>query len=102
MRIEAMPVIGIGDGIPAPVGGFKILEDNACAIVLLGGVTPDIKMAPDMVWPGATRALKPGVLIGGVVEHQLGNHLQPAPVRCLQEDLEVMQGTIRRMDIRVV
>jgi hypothetical protein len=59
-------------------------------------------MAPDVVRRGVTGPLKPGVLIRGVVEHQFGDHLQPAPVRGLQEDLEVMQGTIRRMDIRVV
>src|SRR5262245_11432924 len=66
MGIEAMPVIRIGDRIPAPVGGFKVLEDNAGARVLLWGIAPDVKMAPGMVRPGVTRALKPGVLIGGV------------------------------------
>ena len=38
------------------------------------------------------------MLIGGMIYHQLGNDLQPAPVRFLHEVLEIPQGSVCGMD----
>ncbi len=42
------------------------------------------------------------MLIGGVIDHQLGDHLQPALVRLAQEGLEVAQRAVARIDLFVV
>ena len=90
VRVEAMPVIGLGDRVPGPVGGFEIFKDDARVVVLLGRVTPDIEVAPAAARRGAPRALKPDVLVGGVVQHQLGDDPNAAPVRLAQKALEIL------------
>ena len=60
---EAMPVVGFGDGVPAPVGRFKVFEDDTDAVVFAGGFAPDIEVAPAGTRGGAAGALKPFVLV---------------------------------------
>ena len=38
--VEAVPVVGLGHRIPAPVGGLEVLKDDASVPVFLGGVAP--------------------------------------------------------------
>ena len=45
VRIEAMPIIGLSDRIPGPVGGFEVFEDDACFLIFLLVVTPDVEIA---------------------------------------------------------
>ena len=45
MRVKAMPVVRLGDGIPGPVRRFKVLEDDAGVFVLLGRVAPHVEIA---------------------------------------------------------
>jgi hypothetical protein len=42
------------------------------------------------------------MLVGCVIENQLGDHAQPAPVRFTQKDLEFAQRAVRRMNIGVI
>jgi hypothetical protein len=53
--------------------------------------------------PGGARArLEPGVLVGGVVDDQLGDHAQAAPVRLAHEGAEVAQRAVVGVDVVVV
>ena len=72
VRIETMPVIRLGYGVPGPVGSFKIFEDDAGVLIFFGRVAPNIKVAPACSGRRAARALKPGMLVGGMVEHHFG------------------------------
>ncbi len=89
MGVEAMPVVRLGDGIPRPVRGFEILEDDARVAILLRRVAPDVEVAPAASGSGPSRALKPDVLVRGVIQHQLGDDAQPAPVGLAQEALKI-------------
>ncbi len=101
MRIKAMPVIGLGHRIPGPVGGFEVFEDDARFLVLFLGIAPDVEIAFLAARRGAPRALKPRMLIGGVIEHQLGDHAQAAPVRFAQENFEIFERAVVRMNLGV-
>ncbi len=80
VRIEAMPVVGLGDRIPGPVGTLGVDEDDARALVFLIGVRPDIEVARYRAWLGAAGALEPWMLVGRMVDHQLGDDAQTALV----------------------
>ena len=95
VRIEPMPVVGLRDGIPGPVRSFKILEDDARVVVFVRRVAPDVEITPLAARRGAARALKPGMLIGSVIDHQFGDHAKPAAMRFAQEDLEVLRACRR-------
>ena len=43
------------------------------------------------------RLLEPGVLVGGVVDHQLGNHAQAALVRLGNELAGIVHGAVVRV-----
>ncbi len=45
VREEAMPVEGLGQFVPGPVGLFGVGEDDADAFVELVGVGPDVHVA---------------------------------------------------------
>ena len=99
MRVEAMPVIRFGDRIPGPVGGFEILEDDARVLIFLRRVAPDVEVAPACSGRGAARALEPGMLVGGVVQHHFGEDANAAAVRLFQEVLEIAQRPVGGMDV---
>ena len=100
MGVEAMPVVRLGDRIPGPVRGLEVLEDDARVAVALGRVAPDVEVAPAAARRRAPRALEPGVLVGGVVDDQLGDHAQPAAMRLAQERAEVLERAVVRMHAR--
>ena len=56
MRVKAMPIVGVGDRVPGPVGGFEIPENDARLAVFFGIVAPDVKIAPggSLAWPGGS------------------------------------------------
>ena len=100
--VEAVPVVGAGHRVPGPVRGFEVLEDDARLAVALGRVAPDVEVARQRARRRAAGALEPGVLVGGVVDHQLGDHPQAAAVRLAQEAPEVAAGAVGGMDVGVV
>ena len=92
--VEAVPVVGLGHRIPAPVGVLEVLEDDPGVPVAIRGVAPHVEVAPLGALGRAPRPLEPGVLVGGVVEDQLGDHPEPAPLRLLDEALEVAERPV--------
>src|SRR3546814_8159620 len=52
--------------------------------------------------PGGPRPLEPGMLVGGVVDDQLGDHPEAAAVRLLHEAPEVPHGAVGGVDLAVV
>jgi hypothetical protein len=60
----------------------------------LGVVAPDVEVALGRALGRAARGLEPRVLVGGVVDHQLGDHAQAAPVRLVDEGAEVVERAV--------
>ncbi len=102
MREETVEIILLRDRIPCPIGRLEILKDDARFLVAVGIVTPDVEIALLRTRGGAPRALKPFVLIGSVIEHQLGHNMKPAPMRLAQERLELLQRAAVRMNLGIV
>ncbi len=71
VREEPVPVIGAGDRIPGPVRLLGVAEDDPRACIFVIVVAPHIPVARVGAGLAAAGALKPGMLIGGVVDHQL-------------------------------
>ena len=103
VRIEPVPVIGAGFRVPGPVGLLGIEKDDARAGVFLIVVGPDVEIAvqTSQVWRCAG-ALKPWMLVRGVVDHQLGDHPQAALVRLVDKAAHIRQRAIIRMHAAVV
>ena len=102
VRIKTVPVIGLGDGIPGPIGGLEVFENNPRLLIALLAVAPDVKFARAAARLGLARALKPGMLVGSVIDDQLGDHANAAPVRLAQKDSEILQRAVIGMDAGVV
>ena len=102
VRVEAVPVVRVGDRVPGPVRGLEVLEDDARVAVLVRRVAPDVEVALGRC--PAARGARAGtrVLVRGVVADQLGDHPQAAPVRLAEEALDVAQRAVVGVDARVV
>ncbi len=100
--VETMPVIRFGDRVPGPVGGFKVLEDDARVLIFLWRVVPDVEIAPACTGRSVARALEPGMLVGGVVQYHLGEDANAAAVRLFQEVLEIPERAVGGMDVSVI
>ncbi len=85
MRVETVPEVLAGDRVPGPVGLLGVEEDDAGAVVLLVIVRPHVEITRLAAALGMPRTLEPGVLVGSVVDDQLGNHPQPPPMRFVDE-----------------
>ena len=86
---EAVPVVGLRDRVPGPVGLLGVGEDDARLRPFLVGVAPHVEVALARAGRRLPRRLEPRVLVGGVVDDQLGDDLQAAPVRLAHEVAEV-------------
>ena len=102
MREEPMPVVAPRDRVPCPVRGFGIREDDARPGEFLVGVAPDIELVLRRSRRGSPCRLKPGVLIGGVIDHQLRDHAQAAQMGLLHEPAEVIERAVVRMHVPVI
>ena len=100
--IEPVPVVLICDGIPGPVGRLEVFEDDARVLVFVVRVAPYIEVARRTARSRAARALKPGMLVRSVVEDQLGNHADAAPVSLAKKGSEVLYRAVGRMDSGVI
>src|SRR5258706_11449325 len=96
-----MPIIGFGDRVPGPIGGLEVFEYDARVLIFVLSIAPDIEVALLAARRGAPGALKPRVLIGSVIEHQLGNHAQTTPMRFPQEQPEIFECAVIRMDLGI-
>ena len=90
---EAVPVVGLGLGIPRPVRALRIEEDDASVPVALVVVAPHVVGAEGR---GGIAAgfLEPAVLVGRVVHHEVGDDAEPSGVRFIEEALEVGQRPV--------
>ena len=102
VRIEAVPVVGLGDRVPGPVRLLRIGEDDAGVLVFLVGVAPHIEVACRRARLGTTGALEPAMLVGGVVDHQLGDDADAAIVAGAHQAAEVAHGAVGRMDAAIL
>ena len=64
-------------------------------------VGPDIKIAPRRTGLGVARPLEPGMLVGGVIDDQLGDDTNAARMRLADELPEVGQRAVVGMDVAV-
>ena len=98
MAVEAVPEVLPGDRVPGPVGGLGVAEDDPRPLVDLVGVAPDVVVALGgvRVAPGL---LEPGMLVGSVVDHEVGDDPDAAGVGGLGQRLEVGDGADRGMDL---
>ena len=99
---EPVPVVGLGGVVPAPVRLLGVGEDDPDALVLLVRLAPDVELAFGGTGWRAPRGLEPRMLIGGVVDDQLGDDADAAAVRLLDEPIEVGERAVARMDVLVV
>ena len=94
---EAVPVVLLGERVPGPVGGLGVGEDDAGIGVVTLVVRPDVEVALRGALRGVPGALEPGVLIGGVVDDQLGDHAKAPRVRLVDELARVVHGAVVRV-----
>ena len=100
--VEAVPVVLAGHRVPGPVRRFEVLEDDAGVGPLRGVVAPHVEVAFGRTGRGRASPLEPRVLIGGVVDHQFGDHLDVAGVRGIHEAPERAQVAVVGVDGAVV
>ena len=89
MRVEAVPVVRLSHWVPGPVGFFRIDENDAGFRKLLVGIAPHVKIAQLRARLRPPRALEPRMLIRSMVDDQLGDDPDIAPVRLSYEGLEI-------------
>ena len=94
---EAVPVVLAGDRIPRPVRSLRVAEDDADAGILLIRVAPDVEITLGRSARRAARRLEPRMLRRRVVDDELGDDLQPARVRGVEEAPEVLQRPVALM-----
>ena len=95
---EAMPVVGAGSRVIGPVGDLGVSEDDPGVLVALVGIGPHVPIALGIVRARA-RLLKPGVIAGGVVHDQVGDHPYPPRMRGLDQLAYVVDGAVVGMDL---
>ena len=102
MAIKAVPVISLGHRVPGPVGRFEIFKDDAGLPVFFPMVAPDVIISMPAAGCGGPGPLKPGMLIGGMVDDQLGDHPEPPPMGLTEEGLKIPQGAVLGVDAGVI
>jgi trehalose synthase len=102
MGEEAMPVVLVSGVVPGPVRFFGVGKDDADAVVELVGIGPDVHVAVGGIFGSEAGALKPRVLIGGVVDDELNHDLDVAGMGLVEELLEVVEGAVLGVDRGVV
>ncbi|MNM28348.1 hypothetical protein D3C81_388620 [compost metagenome] len=92
--VETVPKVLTGHRIPGPVGFFGVEKNDPGAVVLLVVIGPHVKVPRRRTFLGLACALKPRVLIRGVVDDQFGDHSQAALVRLGDEALGIGHGPV--------
>src|SRR5581483_2678229 len=102
VRIKAVPVIGFGDRVPRPVRLFGVDKDDAGVGIGVVVVGPDVIAPRRRAGLGPAGALEPGVLVRGVVDHQLGDDAHVAGVGPGDDAAEIGEGAVIGVDAAVV
>lgn len=90
MRVEAMPIVGLSDRIPGPIGGLEILENDTRLLEPSWRLAPDIEVAFRGARMRLACPLKPAMLIRGMIDHELGYDPELALVRLGEEGLKIL------------
>ena len=98
MAVESVPEVLAGNRVPGPVRGLGVPEDDPGSLIHLVGVAPDVVVS---LGRGRVAAglLKPRVLVGRMVDHEVGDDSNATRVGGLGERLEVRDGADRGMDL---
>src|SRR5687768_9730535 len=91
---ESVPVILLRLGIPCPVRVLEILENDPDVFILIRVIAPNVKIPLRRTLGCFSRALKPWMLIGGVVDDKFCNDLEIPCMGFLQQLLELGQIAI--------
>src|SRR5262245_10756275 len=102
MCVKAMPEIRIGERVPSPVRGLKILKDDAGLGILLRSIAPHVKVTLWRAGGSSPGALKPRMLIRRVIDDQFGNYPNATTMSRLQERLKIGELPVARVNARVV
>ncbi len=102
VREKAMPVIGSCRFVPGPVRFFRVRKNDACVLIHLIALRPDIHLAFRRSGGRQSRGLEPWMLIASVIDDQLDHDLHPARVGGFEEGLEILQRAIRGIDVDIV
>ncbi len=94
---EPVPVVLLAVRVPVPVRPLGVGEDDAGVGVALVGVGPHVPVGPGVV-PALAGLLEPGVLVGGVVDDQVGDDPDAPPVGLLHEPHGVAELAVLRED----
>src|ERR1700751_1358890 len=100
--IKTVPVIGLRHRVPRPVRLLGIDKDDTGFLEFLVRITPHIKVTERRAGLCKTRTLKPGMLIGGMVDDQFGDDAQIATVCLAHEGLEIRHPSIGWIDVLVI
>jgi hypothetical protein len=85
MRIKAVPVIGLGHRVPGPVRGFRVDEYDPGVGIGLVVVRPHVIAPRSGARLCRAGALKPPMLVRGVVDDELGDDAYVA-LMCAGDD----------------
>src|SRR5262245_56026631 len=102
VRKESVPVIRICNGIPGPVRFLRIRKNNSNIAVFLVRIAPNVDIALGRARPSPSRRLKPGMLVGSVIANKFDDDPQVPFMGGGQKILEIVQGAVTRMNIRVI
>ncbi len=102
VSIKTMPIIGLRHRVPCPVGFLGVDKDDAGFRELLVGIVPKVEVAQPRAGFRAPRALEPGMLVRGMIDDQLGDYPDIAPVRLADKGLEIGHPPIGRIDVLVI
>src|SRR5207245_8631821 len=102
MRVEAVPVIRVGDVVPRPVGRLEVFENNSRVLIALVGFAPYVKLTSRGSRPSAPRALEPWMLIRRVIADELVDDPDAPAVRILHQLADVAERAIHGVDVGVV
>ena len=93
MVVEAVPVVLLAGVVPGPVGPLDVGEDHSGVGPLLVVVVPHVPVGLGVV-PRRARLDEPGVLVAGVVHHQVGDDPDAPAVGVLQEGHQVADAPV--------
>src|SRR5260370_21527944 len=102
MGVEAMQVIGFGNRIPGPVRLLCMDKNDPSVRICVVVVGPDIIAPRRRATLCVASTLKPRMLIGGVIDYQLGDDPDITRVGTGNDPAEVSQRTVTRMYPAVV
>ena len=102
MRVEPVPEVGLRHRVPGPVGGLKVLEDDAGLVVPVRCIAPDIEVPVDAPRFCTAGPLEPGVLVRGVVDDEFDDDVQSPFASGAQKGAEIAHRAEAGVDSPVV